>query len=216
MTEYVVYALYDPREPDHIRYIGFTADPDRRLIQHLKENSASYKSRWVQKLLRNGHQPHLVILGEAKTREEILELEINYIAKYRQEGNRLTNGTEGGTGGRISQEATERMKATLRTPAARARRRRIAREVGRRPEIRQARSENARRQHAEPDALINSAETRRKFREARNRNWADPAYREKCSQATTRRWQNPDFREKMLVVLERARRKRWASKVNEA
>lgn len=215
MSTYVVYALYDPREPDHIRYIGFTIDPDRRLVEHLKEKNASYKSRWVQKLLRNGYQPQLVVLAGAKTREEILELEISYIAQYRQEGHRLTNGTKGGTGGRISQEAMERRKATLQTPIVRARWRKMAREISSRPEVRRARSENARRQHADPTSSINSPEVRRKMREAANRNWADPVYRGKCSRATTRRWQNPEFREKMLAVLERARRKRWASRTDE-
>jgi hypothetical protein len=66
-----VYALIDPREPETVRYVGLTVDPEQRLRQHIevaKGSTWGAKTRivamgdWIVGLLAAGVLPELRIL----------------------------------------------------------------------------------------------------------------------------------------------------------
>jgi hypothetical protein len=98
--KHFVYTLSDPREPDAIRYVGFTNDPEARLHAHLWDarRGKTWKANWLRRLIGCGIAPTMSLIAEAETRDEVARLEIAAIATYRQAGHRLTNGTIGGDG----------------------------------------------------------------------------------------------------------------------
>jgi len=64
-----VYALFDPRDPEVVRYVGLTCDPPQRLTEHIdgakgsrwgSENAA--KNAWIAGLLADGVLPEMRIL----------------------------------------------------------------------------------------------------------------------------------------------------------
>lgn len=105
-----IYALVDPREPKHIRYIGMTAKDYRpglpsRPEQHRQvksDRSGSWLVCWVKKLIREGVEYKILVLEKfpADTlRKVVCEREKFHIKKAREAGHRLTNLTSGGDGG---------------------------------------------------------------------------------------------------------------------
>jgi hypothetical protein len=98
-----IYALYDPRlpEPDgrHIRYIGLSIDPFRRLEQHVYEARGDGERRrmcrWIRELLRDGVQPAVTVLNVVHTEGEAADLERRRIDQLRASGFRLTNRAPG-------------------------------------------------------------------------------------------------------------------------
>ena len=61
-----IYALIDPRTGE-VRYVGKADDPDLRLAQHIaaaRKGEATYKGRWIRKLLDLELKPSLEILEE--------------------------------------------------------------------------------------------------------------------------------------------------------
>lgn len=109
-----IYALRDPRTRE-VRYIGKAIDPCRRARQHMSAFQLSYyrsrKVSWLQSLRDAGQEPILEILqvvdaGDANRAER------QWIAQYRAEGARLTNGTDGGDGGAVTDpDAKARIRA---------------------------------------------------------------------------------------------------------
>lgn len=135
-----IYALVDPRS-DEVRYIGKAVDPERRLRSHLApsqlDHSRSHKNSWLKGLLSEGLRPVLQIL-ETVDDVDANEAERNWIAAYRWLGARLTNGTDGGDGGAITD------------PAARARISAAHFGVKRSSETRAKQSASARERCADP------------------------------------------------------------------
>ncbi|GJM23920.1 MAG: hypothetical protein DHS20C16_03350 [Phycisphaerae bacterium] len=98
-----VYALCDPREPDHfksVRYIGQTTKtPQQRLDAHLTEaqsttNQHLHRNRWIRKLLQDGTRPVVVTLAALNLSDDLgplLDEEKRQIAKYARLGAALTN-----------------------------------------------------------------------------------------------------------------------------
>lgn len=75
-----IYTLVDPRDKNNIRYIGKTNNPNKRLLEHIKEalsDKHSKKINWIKKLLREGVAPLLEILDEVP-RDEWEFWEIHY------------------------------------------------------------------------------------------------------------------------------------------
>lgn len=123
-----IYALYDPREPGNIRYIGMTCTSVSRPQNHRcwagrgVSECKTYLSKWVRKLSLEGVDYEVEVLQElcpgADWRKVGL-VEMAMIAAARRHGHKLTNATDGGEGAK-GVKATE---VTKRAIAAANRRR---------------------------------------------------------------------------------------------
>lgn len=123
----VIYGLVDPREPERIRYVGKTIHPTWRVKQHLQDARAgqpSHRCKWIRKLLSEGTEPQLITL-EVVPEADWEEAEIRWIAKLRQDGHQLTNGTDGG-GGIPPEVISQRLTEFYAVDVNRERLRRIA------------------------------------------------------------------------------------------
>lgn len=113
VSKALIYALFDPRDPDVVRYIGKTIKAlPYRLINHISEarraKDRSHKLHWIRLLLAQGVQPEIRLLEEC---DEAVwsERECYWIAQYRD--HQMTNGNSGGRGGHIASEAArERLR----------------------------------------------------------------------------------------------------------
>lgn len=119
MNKFYVYQLRDPRSELPF-YIG--KGFGRRAWCHIKEINYSYKSRTIQKILREGYEVQVEILHDNLTEDSAFELEIQLISKYGRRDLRtgcLTNLTSGGEGvvGRVISEK-ERENHRIRQTAA--------------------------------------------------------------------------------------------------
>lgn len=91
-----MYYLYTLNDENNIpRYIGITNNPKRRSQDHLKDKSITPKTLWIKSMREGGKLPKMVIRKQTESLEEIINLEIKAIAKYKDVFN-LTNSTEGG------------------------------------------------------------------------------------------------------------------------
>lgn len=129
---FTVYALFDEREPDAIRYIGFSGNPTSRFRTHVKlalrhPDSQSYKDNWLRKVLAEKARPLWRTLAIVETLQEAAEIEIALIRHAKDAGHPLTNCTDGGEGaegygGFLTPEVRDRVTAAHRTPEYRAKR----------------------------------------------------------------------------------------------
>jgi len=94
---YSLYLLMDP-ETSEDRYVGYSVDPMRRYGDHLSSRGACHRVNWILNLASRGLKPVLKILAVVDTVEEVKRLEVALIAKLRNRGDRLVNGTDGGEG----------------------------------------------------------------------------------------------------------------------
>lgn len=97
-----IYALVDPRT-DGVRYVGKTIELKRRMRRHRNigrsENPSLYRDRWIQSLMDDGLD-FIVWVLEICDDNSWAESEKKWIAFFKDEGCRLTNLAEGGTGGK--------------------------------------------------------------------------------------------------------------------
>lgn len=116
-----IYVLRDPRfrGKESIRYVGKTSWPlQRRLELHFKGREylrgKNHKVNWLRALEREGLRPTIKLI-ERVVGEDWQSREIYWIARLGGLGCPLTNGTAGGDGVRIYDEAVrERMRASAR------------------------------------------------------------------------------------------------------
>lgn len=111
--QYRIYSLNDPITKK-IRYIGYTEKTlNERLAYHIKESANlksnnTHKINWIRHLLSLELKPeiHLIELTDDYSRE------IFWIAKMRNLGEKLTNGTDGGDGrkGPLPQSAKDKLR----------------------------------------------------------------------------------------------------------
>lgn len=94
MKKYYLYYLCDPNK-DIPRYVGITCNPKRRFNCHLRDKSINAKTKWIQSLLDNSQKPKLIIVKETEEVQQVINWEIETIAKYKDIYN-LTNSTKGG------------------------------------------------------------------------------------------------------------------------
>ena len=99
-----IYILIDPNTLQP-RYVGYTSTPLKtRLGKHIgsvnkKRTFNTFKNRWLRKLLKNNQVPKIKSIYKIKDgRWQYWER--YYIALYRSLGYNLTNGTDGGEGGK--------------------------------------------------------------------------------------------------------------------
>lgn len=97
----LIYGLYDPREPDHIRYIGKTIQPlsyrykDHRDCIKKPKKHWNRKHYWIQSLVDEGIQFGIIQLF--KTNEKHWEnVERYLIWLYKELGHNITNKHKGG------------------------------------------------------------------------------------------------------------------------
>jgi hypothetical protein len=110
----VIYGLVDPNT-NEIRYIGKAINLNERIKNHYKPSrliSKTHKNNWLNVLLNENKKPFVIIL-ESDLNEELLnKSEIKWISNYKKIGCKLTNGTDGGDGGKMGHEAIDKMKKT--------------------------------------------------------------------------------------------------------
>lgn len=110
----VIYGLSDPIT-DEIRYVGKAVDLYTRIRNHYKPSrlkAKTHKNNWLNSMLNNNQFANVIIVEECENGDQLNECEIKWIKYYRELGNDLTNGTEGGDGGKMSPESIEKMRAT--------------------------------------------------------------------------------------------------------
>ncbi len=106
MTPPFIYALVDPIEPEHIRYIGMTMCRSRRPYDHakaarLKRFKPCHVMHWVQKLQAEGRIYDVILLEQFSkdvSVDDVRNAEIRHIKLARDAGHILTNSTSGGEG----------------------------------------------------------------------------------------------------------------------
>ena len=64
MNEISIYILVDPRKPELVRYVGQTAAPQTRHLQHCAERATTIKSEWLEQLRNEGIMPQMVIVAK--------------------------------------------------------------------------------------------------------------------------------------------------------
>lgn len=113
--QFIIYGLIDP-DTKEIRYVGKSSYGLRRPKEHFKPSNylrqKNHKAHWIKKLVAEGKLPEITILRTATTEEELNLLEIETIKYYRDQGNPLTNGTNGGEGS-LGWIPTEETKANM-------------------------------------------------------------------------------------------------------
>lgn len=98
MSENVIYGFIDPNTKE-LRYIGYSNNLKRRIIEHFSPKSLkkkTHKNDWIKSL--NGIRPEAIILETYATPEELPQAEIECIEYYKFIGCDLTNHTSGGDG----------------------------------------------------------------------------------------------------------------------
>lgn len=94
----------DPLESNHVRYVGKTINwwrPRFHEKEALTSKKFTHKIRWILKLLAAKRTYDVITIKQLPydVSDELLSLEEKFfIAKYRAEGHRLTNATDGGEG----------------------------------------------------------------------------------------------------------------------
>ena len=98
---YKIYGLSSSSDSSNIRYVGRTKlNLDKRLYYHLKsiKYENSHKSNWIKFVLKNNDNIILTELHNNLNEEQSKFKEIEFIKKFKEEGFKLTNGTDGGDG----------------------------------------------------------------------------------------------------------------------
>ena len=113
-----IYALYDPRQPSAVRYVGKTVkELSLRLSHHIAEartGNACHRGNWIRSLLLAGVRPQIAPL-EMCDEKVWQQRERFWIAGHRPSGV-LTNNTDGGDGVlNLSAEGKERIANAMRT-----------------------------------------------------------------------------------------------------
>lgn len=106
MKTVFIYSLSTKEKPTDIRYIGKTNNISNRLKRHVSKyylNENTYKSRWLQKELRNGCTPIIEVIDEVPESEWDF-WEQYWISQFKSWGFNLTNTTIGGDGLTITKE----------------------------------------------------------------------------------------------------------------
>lgn len=114
MREIFIYTLADRRTPDNIRYIGKALDPHDRAKRHLQPyylKEKNYKSRWINKLLKEGSTIIMEVL-DVVNESEWQFWETHWIGQLKAWGYSLTNTTLGGEGLLLTPDVLKRRNAS--------------------------------------------------------------------------------------------------------
>jgi hypothetical protein len=100
-----------------VRYVGKTVRKlENRLSGHICDKTRSYRTHWIQSLLRDGVAPVIELIETVPYDQDWVEREKYWIKYYRDAGCNLVNATDGGEGacGRACSDET-RTKMRIRT-----------------------------------------------------------------------------------------------------
>lgn len=105
-----IYMLIDPRT-GLCRYVGKTADPEARLRAHLQPaqlQAHTRKNSWLKNLLAAGLEPCMEIIDQVdpELADDAERFWIHFHRRVQVAVGQLTNGTDGGTGGAVTDPAT--------------------------------------------------------------------------------------------------------------
>lgn len=116
----LIYGLFDPRD-GQLRYIGKSSSGLRRPRMHscpsVLARERCHRSSWIKALLGAGVRPEIRILEEHDSEANLNSAEVRLIAFHRSIGARLTNMTDGGegaTGAKKSEETRAKLSVALR------------------------------------------------------------------------------------------------------
>lgn len=91
-----IYVLKDPRTGE-VRYVGKTNQSlAMRLSKHLSSKDKSYRTSWIQSLLKEGVKPTIALIQEVPCYENYEIWEVFWIKLYRDLGCKLVNTHDGG------------------------------------------------------------------------------------------------------------------------
>jgi len=108
----IIYGLIDPNT-NQIRYIGKAVNLFMRIKNHYKPSRLiinTHKNNWLNKLLNEGKYANIQIIEKCNNQDELNDAEKKWIKLYKDLGYDLTNGTNGGDGGKMSPESIEKMR----------------------------------------------------------------------------------------------------------
>jgi len=193
MSEVVaIYALFDPREPLAIRYVGKTQQSlAQRLGAHIREartGAQSYRYKWIRFVLADGVRPEIRLL-ESVVAESWQERERDWIARLRAAKHPLTNGSSGGGG--LESAA---WKAVWADPQRRARQSAALAAHNADPAVREKKSNDGKRRYADPDERQRTARQQQALA-------AVPAIRQQRSVSTRASWQDPVKRARRMAAI---------------
>lgn len=122
----MAFTLYGLKKGDgEIRYIGITSQSlTSRLQQHLWERRDTYKTRWIEKMIREENlKPSIVPYCVGLTLSEANDLERRVIAELKTLGFDLVNSTDGGDGITMTPETCRKIgdanRKRVQTPETR-------------------------------------------------------------------------------------------------
>jgi group I intron endonuclease len=105
MSKFLIYGLIDP-DTLQIRYVGLSSTGLKRPNDHTKPYKLYRKDRkstnfthcqlWLQKLVKSGKKPGIIVIQEHATQAELSDSERFWIKHFRLLGNDLTNMQDGG------------------------------------------------------------------------------------------------------------------------
>lgn len=116
-----IYGLSDP-STGQLRYVGKTGRSlALRLQKHLNPShleGCTHKNSWIKSVLSLGQKPIIHSIQVLDTSEDLNNAEIYWIKFFRDQGCRLTNGTDGGDGSQVGRtfsfETREKIAAAMR------------------------------------------------------------------------------------------------------
>lgn len=185
-----IYALFDPREPDRVRYVGKTdASIATRLIQHLQQARSgiqSHRCKWIRSLLCLGQQPRIRLI-ESVSKESWQTRERFWIRHFRDSGHPLTNGSAGGDGNDSTSWKAIWARDGIRERQSAALSKYVRSETGRKQ-----RGEAGKRRWSDP---------LEKARQSARMKSLAPTIRPALSAATKKSWADPAIRERRIAGL---------------
>ena len=105
-----IYTLASSSSPNEIRYVGKTNNINKRLKRHTSNyylNESTYKANWVKSILNNNDSLIIEVL-DIVLEDEWEFWEIHWIALIKSWGYKLTNGTFGGEGIKLTKEIIDK------------------------------------------------------------------------------------------------------------
>lgn len=96
MKTHIVYALINPIMNAPF-YVGETSRFNERMCKHLNcKDKSKEKNAFIKNLIESGNKPKVIILDTVDSKELAIQIEKEYIKKYREEGHVLLNKNDGG------------------------------------------------------------------------------------------------------------------------
>lgn len=122
IPKYAIYALRCPIIGE-IRYVGKTCSGNKRIRRHwrpseVKTDRNRHKRNWVQRLLRFGMRPEVVLIQGFNSPMHLNQAEQYWIMYFRSNGSPLVNVLDGGTAFTISQQSVLDFRAEQQAVAS--------------------------------------------------------------------------------------------------